>query len=110
VKGKAGEDRRICPTLESAFHLLGKKWVGPIVHVLAGGSRRFSELLESVPKISARVLSQRLVELEREGIAARAVYPEIPVRVEYSLTAKGRALAPVMDGLADWAYKWAPEP
>jgi DNA-binding HxlR family transcriptional regulator len=71
-----------------------------------GNSRRFSELLETVPGISSRVLSQRLAELEKAGLVTRKVYPEAPVRVEYSLTAVGRALAPTMAGFAKWAYRW----
>jgi DNA-binding HxlR family transcriptional regulator len=96
----------VCPIVEKAFGLMGKKWTGLIVHVLASGERRFSELLEAVPRISSRILSQRLAELEAGGVLARAVYPETPVRVMYSLTEKGRALIPIVRGLADWAHRW----
>jgi len=98
----------ICPTVEGAFRLLGKKWTGLIVHVLAAGDRRFSELLEAIPRISSRILSQRLAELEAEGLLARTVYPDTPVRVQYSLTEKGKALRPILVGLAEWAHRWAP--
>jgi DNA-binding HxlR family transcriptional regulator len=96
----------ICPTVEGAFRLMGKKWTGLILHVLSGGEKRFSELAETVPRISARILSQRLSELEKEGLIARTVFPETPVRVQYALTDKGRALTPILEGLVEWAHRW----
>jgi DNA-binding HxlR family transcriptional regulator len=95
-------DRRVCPTIEHAFSILGKKWTGLIIHVLAPGARRFSE----IPELSPRLLTQRLKELENEGIVRRRVVPESPVRVEYSLTEKGCSLIPIMQSVADWAYTW----
>ncbi|MBN1837784.1 MAG: helix-turn-helix transcriptional regulator [Spirochaetales bacterium] len=96
----------ICPVVEGAFRLLGKKWTGLILHVLGAGEKRFSELLGALPRISARILSQRLAELEVEGLVARVVLPEIPVRVQYSLTEKGRSLSPILEGVAEWAHRW----
>ena len=98
----------ICPVVEGAFRLMGKKWTGLIVHVLASGEMRFSEIVDAVPGISSRILSQRLAELERGGVLARTVHAETPVRVSYALTEKGSALAPIVRGLADWAHRWAP--
>ena len=98
--------RRVCPVIEHAFSLLGKKWTGLIVHVLAPGTRRFSEMLLEIPELSPRLLTQRLKELESEGIVARKVMPVSPVRVEYSLTEKGCSLIPIMQNVADWAYAW----
>ena len=69
-------------------------------------ARRFATLRDAIPDITDRMLSDRLQELEQEGIVDRTVVPETPVRVEYSLTKKGRALAAAMDAIADWAEKW----
>ena len=99
----------LCPVVEHAFTLLGKKWSGMVVHVLGAGPRRFSDLLHEVSDLSPRILTQRLKELESEHIVTRTVLPESPVRVEYELTDKGRALLPIMAGIADWAHAWAEE-
>jgi DNA-binding HxlR family transcriptional regulator len=70
---------------------------------------RFATLREAIPDITDRMLSERLQELEQEGVVERTVVPESPIRVEYSLTKKGRALAAVVDAVADWAHKWVSE-
>jgi len=70
------------------------------------GPRRFCELTTVVEGLSDRVLSDRLRELEMEGILNRVVYPQIPVRVEYQLTEKGHALKPVIDAIHAWAECW----
>jgi DNA-binding HxlR family transcriptional regulator len=85
---------------------MGRKWIGLIVHVLAEGEKRFSELAGTVPGISSRILSQRLAELESDGLVTRTVIPESPVRVHYALTDKGMELRPILAGLADWAHRW----
>ena len=87
---------RICPRFHKAIELIGKKWTGAIIRALMGGPRRFSEILDSVPRLHDRVLSDRLRELEAEGVVKRRVYPEIPVRIEYELTEKGRDLEKVV--------------
>lgn len=99
-------ESKICPTVEYAFGMLGKKWTGLIIHVLGDAPTRFSELLKEVPSLSSRLLAERLRELECEGIVTRQVIPEKPVKVEYTLTEKGRSLIPIMQSLADWAYRW----
>jgi DNA-binding HxlR family transcriptional regulator len=63
---------------------------------------------ETIPDITDRMLSERLQELEQEGIVERTVIPDTPVRVEYALTRKGRALGAAIDAIADWAHKWPP--
>ena len=70
------------------------------------GPRRFCELTSIVEGLSDRVLSDRLRELEAEGLVTRIVYPQIPVRVEYELTGKGYALKPVIDAIHSWAESW----
>lgn len=87
--------------------IIGKRWTALIIRDLVAGTRRFCELEQSSEGISPKMLSQRLHELESEGIVAREVYPEVPVRVEYSLTKKGRALKKVIDSMADWGGRWA---
>lgn len=96
----------ICPRYEHAIQLLGKRWTGLLLYALLEGPRRFCELTTRVEGLSDRVLSDRLRELEVEGIIERIVYPQIPVRVEYKLTEKGRALEPVVHAIQTWAEKW----
>ncbi|NLZ49719.1 MAG: helix-turn-helix transcriptional regulator [Clostridiales bacterium] len=96
----------MCPKFESAFELLGKKWTGLIIRTLLSGQKRFSDIAEAIPNMSARMLTERFKELESEGIVVRKVYPEIPVRIEYELTEKGKELEPVMNEIQKWAEKW----
>ena len=98
--------RGVCPYFHEAVELLGKRWTGAIVHALLGGPMRFSELSQAIEQISDRLLSIRLRELEGFGIVARRVHDEPPVRVEYELTAKGRALEPTVTALRAWAREW----
>ena len=86
--------------------MLGKRWTGAIVHALLAGPMRFSELSAGIPQISDRLLSMRLKELEASGLVARRVWDGAPVRVEYELTPKGRALEPVIGALRNWACEW----
>jgi DNA-binding HxlR family transcriptional regulator len=99
-------DFHLCPRFEYAFGLLGKKWTGLIIRVLMNGPRRFSDIRDLIPELSDRMLTERFRELESEGIISRNVYPEIPVRIEYELTEKGRDLESSMDELQKWAEKW----
>ncbi|AJO24478.1 Transcriptional regulator, HxlR family [Heyndrickxia coagulans] len=85
---------------------MGKRWVGVIIRVLSNGPMRFNEMAELIPHISQKVLSERLKELEDQGILVREVYPESPVRIEYRLTEKGEAIKPVLDEVQNWADKW----
>ncbi len=96
----------LCPRYEQAIQLLGKRWTGLILDTLMAGPRRFCEMTSTVEGLSDRVLSDRLRELELEGIIDRVVYPHIPVRVEYRLTEKGQALRPVVQAIHQWAEQW----
>ena len=98
------------PRYEQALQFLGKRWTGLLLDSLLGGPRRFCELTSAVEGLSDRVLSDRLRELELAGIVERVVYPHIPVRVEYQLTEKGRALKPVIDAVHTWAERWVELP
>lgn len=96
----------LCPKYEKAFQILGKKWTGLILRVLLSGAKRFCDISEMIPEVSAKVLTERFRELEKEGIVVRNVYPEIPVRIEYELTEKGKSLQPALDEVQKWAEKW----
>lgn len=99
---------QMCPKFEAAFELLGKRWTGLIIRALLSGPKRFKDISEMIPNMSDRMLAERFKELEAAGILVRHVYPETPVRIEYELTEKGRALEPVMDALHEWANRWVP--
>jgi DNA-binding HxlR family transcriptional regulator len=102
------------PTLCSRFHraseLIGRRWTGAILYVLLKARCRFATLRAAIPGVTDRMLSERLQELEKEGIVARTVVPEMPVRVEYSLTRKGRELAAAVDAISAWAERWIRPP
>lgn len=97
----------LCPKFEAAFELLGKRWTGLIIRSLLSGAKRFSDIQEIIPALSARMLTERFKELEEQGILVRRVYPEMPVRIEYELTEKGRDLEKSMDEIQKWAEKWS---
>jgi DNA-binding HxlR family transcriptional regulator len=98
----------ICIRYQQAVEFLAKRWTTLILKVLIeeGEPMRFSELKDRINVVSDRVLSERLKELEQEGVVDRKVYPEIPVRVEYSLTDKGRSLTPIVKAIEDWSHEW----
>lgn len=96
----------LCPKFESAFQLLGKRWNGLILRVLTNGPQRFKDISAVIPSMSDKMLVDRLKQLEEAGLVERSVYPETPVRIEYSLTEKGQELEPVMNELQAWAEKW----
>ena len=91
-----------CPA-ESTLAVVGGRWKVPIVWHLFDGTRRFGELRRALPDVTPKMLTQQLRELERDGIVKRKVYAEVPPRVEYSLTARGQSLKPVIDAMCGWA-------
>ena len=97
---------QICPRYQHAIALLGKRWTGLILKLLLAGPLRFNEIAEQIEVVSDRMLSERLKELEAEGVVERRVYPETPVRIEYRLTEKGEALAPVLEAISTWSERW----
>jgi len=101
-----GFENECCPYYHHAVEVIGRRWAGVIIQVMLAGASRFGDLEAAIPEISSRMLSQRLKELEAEEIIERIVIPEKPVRIEYHLTPKGRALGPVVDALSTWADKW----
>jgi DNA-binding HxlR family transcriptional regulator len=104
------EETGICQHVRRAADLLGKRWSTQIVLALLDGKARFSELSEAVAPISDTLLSERLKELEADGIIRRDVTPSTPVLIEYRLTDQGRDLERVMVELRAWAERWAEEP
>ncbi|MEH7335533.1 helix-turn-helix domain-containing protein [Neobacillus drentensis] len=97
----------ICPRFEKAMGILSQRWTGLILYQLLSGPKRFCAL-ESSMGISGRVLSERLKDLENLDIVKREVFPETPVRIEYSLTEKGKALQPIIKEIEKWSQTWLP--
>jgi DNA-binding HxlR family transcriptional regulator len=96
-----------CPLYHEAVELIGRRWTGAIVAVLlAGGPMRFSEIAHAVPRMSDRLLSERMKELEARGVVERHIDPGPPVKVEYMLTPMGRSLEPALNALRAWAQNW----
>ena len=98
----------LCPRFHRAVELIGRRWTGALLQMLMGGRRRYSDLKAAIPEISDRMLSERLRELEGEGIVHRLVTPETPVRVEYELTEKGCELREPLRAIGAWAEEWIP--
>ncbi len=96
----------MCPDFHGAVELIGRRWAGAILYALTDGPLRFAELKDSVPGMSDRLLSQRLKELEYEGLIRREVDAGPRVRVSYELTRKGDSLKPVLGTMRDWARRW----
>jgi DNA-binding HxlR family transcriptional regulator len=94
-----------CPVCRTADVVCGK-WTLLVIRDLAAGSSRFCELERSLEGISPRTLSLRLRALEEEGIVARNTFPEVPPRVEYTLTEKGEALVPLIDDMRRYGTRW----
>ncbi len=96
-----------CPLYHEAVELVGRRWTGAILRVLMDhGALRFSEILQLVPELSDRLLSERMKELEARGIVERTVYSGPPVRVEYRLSRMGLELEPALAELQRWANRW----
>jgi DNA-binding HxlR family transcriptional regulator len=96
-----------CKGVSDAWKLLGKRWSLLILKNLnAKESIRFNELKRVISGISSTVLADRLLELEREGLVTKKIYPEIPPRVEYSLTSRAKELGIVLSSLGNWARRW----
>ena len=96
----------LCAKFHKAVELIGRRWSGAVIQLLLRGPARFAELRDAIPDISDRMLSERLRELEQEGLVIRRVRPETPVRVEYELTEKGRELQSSLEALGKWAERW----
>jgi DNA-binding HxlR family transcriptional regulator len=102
---KKMNDSSLCPKFEKAINIISKRWTALIIYQLLSGAHRFCHIESSIG-ISGRLLSERLKDLEQEGIIKREVFPETPVRIEYSLTEKGFALEPLMNEIEKWSSTW----
>lgn len=90
-----------CP-VETTLSLIGDKWKVLILRDLMSGTKRFGQLKKSIGSVSQKVLTAQLRAMESSGLVSRAVYPEVPPRVEYSLTELGQSLKPILDALYSW--------
>ena len=94
-----------CP-VETTLTLIGDKWKVLILRDLHPGKKRFGELKKSLGKVSQKVLTAQLRDMESNGLVSRKVYPEVPPRVEYSLTELGQSLKPILDAMQDWGEEY----
>jgi DNA-binding HxlR family transcriptional regulator len=101
AKKKNSESMEDCP-LQAAINVIGGKWKTIILYNLADKTLRFGELKKLIPKITQKMLTQQLRELEADGLVTRVVYAEVPPKVEYSLTALAEDLRPILAQLCTW--------
>ena len=99
------KESTVCPRLSRAMEILGKRWTALILYQLLEGPQRFNEIESAIP-VSGRLLSERLKELEKEEIVVRKVFSEVPVKVEYTLTEKGKALNNAIREIEKWSQNW----
>ncbi len=92
-------------SVERALSIVGAKWTLVILHDLMDGPKRFGELERLIPSASAKMLTERLRQLERHGLITRTVFPQVPARVVYALTETGRTLWPIVDSLDRWGQR-----
>ena len=101
----AAKELPACP-VETTLMLIGDKWKVLILRDLLPGTKRFGELKKSIGNVSQKVLTAQLRDMESNGLVNRKVYPEVPPRVEYSLTELGRSLKPILDAMWDWGEEF----
>jgi DNA-binding HxlR family transcriptional regulator len=94
-----------CP-VEAALDVIGGKWKPLILWALGNDVLRFSELQKALPSVNAKMLTKQLRELEADGIIRRKIYPEVPPRVEYTITDFGKTLIPILNALCDWGAEY----
>ncbi len=97
-------DYENCP-IEAALDLIGGKWKGVILHRLLDKTLRFNELKRTIPRITQRMLTSQLRELEKDKLISREVYAQVPPKVEYSVTARGKSLKGVLGELMVWGER-----
>ncbi len=97
-----------CPSYHHAVELIGRRWSGVILRELLAGTSRYGQLRAAIPGMTDKMLVSRLRELESEGLVTRTVIDDSPVRVEYTLTDKGKDLEGAITALSEWADRWIP--
>jgi DNA-binding HxlR family transcriptional regulator len=100
-------ERDYCYAFEAALDELGGKWKPLIIWILMEGKLRFSEINRNLSSITERMLTRQLRELEKDGLVNRKVFAEVPPKVEYSLTEKGKCVMPILEALCDWGEKYS---
>jgi DNA-binding HxlR family transcriptional regulator len=95
----------MCP-VEALIDAIGGKWKIPILSLLFQGTRRYGELRQQLPGVTERMLTMQLRELEQSGLVLRTVYPEVPPKVEYSITEMGLSLKPVLRQMLNWSEEY----
>jgi DNA-binding HxlR family transcriptional regulator len=103
MTGEDVTDYEMITATHAVLALLSPRWAVPVLYTLAGGTRRYSELLYEVGEISKKTLTQTLRGLQRDGLVVRTAYAEMPMRVEYSLTPLGWSLTGPLMALYEWA-------
>ena len=94
-----------CP-VEAALDVIGGKWKPLILWILRNGALRYSAIQRAIPEVNSKTLTRQLRELEEDGVISRTQFPEIPPRVEYSVTTFGRSLLPIIQSLCDWGAQY----
>jgi DNA-binding HxlR family transcriptional regulator len=108
---KSCRDKKYYCSVELTLQVIGGKWKPIIIYRLGqDGTLRFSEMKRAIPNITQKMLTQQLRELESDGVVHRKVYPQVPPKVEYSLTEMGKTVMPVISSLCEWGHdyeRWA---
>lgn len=99
------EGMKACP-VDTTSKIIGKKYTVLLIRNMLSNHKRFNQFLESIEGMNQKILSTRLKEMEREGLVTRKVYAEMPLRVEYFLTEKGRATKPILDQMASFSLQY----
>jgi len=94
-----------CP-VEASLEVVGGKWKGVILFHLSSGTKRYNELMRLMPNVTQRMLTRQLRELEADQVVQRKIYPEVPPKVEYTLTEFGTTLAPILKSLQQWGMEY----
>lgn len=95
----------LCPRFEKAVAILSQRWTALILYQLMAGPQRFCTMTDKLG-VSGKTLTARLKDLEKQDFVIRSVYPETPIRIEYSLTQKGMSLTPIMKEIENWSKTW----
>jgi DNA-binding HxlR family transcriptional regulator len=106
IKRKITADPYNCP-LTAALDKIGGRWKPIILFYLSNGSRRFGQLAVTIPRVSKKVLTQQLKQLEQDGLVSRTPSKELPPRVDYALTDFGKSVLPILNGICDWGKQYA---